>query len=96
MLFLSFVPHTQIVEDSGGETAFCEAEKEARGEESGEILGDSHERANNTPCEGESRKPNLRGGEFEGDITRDLKQDVTDKVNGQCGEVLVPGLFQRW
>jgi len=95
MLFASLVPHAQIIEDAGGETAFCDAEKETGSEESGEILGDAHERTNDTPCEGESREPKPRGGEFEGDVARDLEQDVTDKVDGQRGEVLVPSLFQK-
>jgi len=95
MLFASLVPHAQIIEDSGGETAFCDAEKEAGSEESGEILGDAHERANDTPCEGESREPKLRCGEFEGDVARDLEQDVTDKVDGERSEVLAPGLVQQ-
>jgi len=94
MLFTSLVPHAQIIEDSGTEPTFCDAEKEAGGEESGEILGDAHECANDTPREGESWKPKLWGGEFEDDVARDLEQDVTDKVDGQSGEVLVPGLFQ--
>ena len=32
-----------------------------------------------------------RGGGFEDDVTRDLEQDVTNEVHGQCGEVLVSG-----
>jgi len=94
MLFASLIPHTQVIEDSGGETTFCDAEKEAGSQESGEILGDTHEHANDTPCEGESREPKLRCGEFEDDVARDLEQDVTDKVDRQCSQVLVPGLFQ--
>ena len=58
-------------------------------------MGDAHKCANDTKCESESREPKSRGGEFEGDIARDLEQDVADKVDGQCSEVLVSGLFQK-
>jgi len=94
MLFVPPVPHAHIEHDSGEESTLCDAEKEADGEKSGEILGDTHEGANDTPCEGESREPKLWGREFEDDVTWDLEQDVTDKVHGQRGKVLVSGLFQ--
>ena len=56
-------------------------------------MSEAHEGANDTPREGESRKPEPWSGEFEDNVTRNLEQGVTDEVDGQCGEVLVPGLF---
>jgi len=52
MLFVSLVPHAHIEHDAGEETTLCNAEEEADGEESGEVLGDSHQGANDTPHEG--------------------------------------------
>jgi len=96
MLFISLVPHAQIERGSREEPTFCHAEKEANDEESGETLSKAHEGANYPPREGDSRKPEPRSSEFEDDVGRDLEQDVTDEVDGQCGEVLVPGLhFER-
>lgn len=94
MLFVSLVPHAHIKHDSGKETTFRDAEEETDGKESTEVLGDTHEGANDTPYEGESWKPESRGGDFEDDVTRDLEQDVTNEVDGQRGEVLVPTLFE--
>ena len=94
MLFSSPVPHAQVEHDSREETAFCDTEKETDDEESGEIVGDAHEGANDTPCKGEGRKPKSWGCKFEDDIERDLEQDITDEVDGQRGEVLVSGLFR--
>ena len=94
MLFSSPVPHAQVEHDSREETAFCDTEEETDDEESREILGDAHEGANDTPCEGEGREPKSWSCEFEDDIERDLEQDITDEVDGQRGEVLVSGLFR--
>ena len=91
MLFISLVPHAEIEHDPGEEPAFCDAQKEAGDEESGERLSEPHESADDPPCEGDSRKPESRRCELEGDITRDLEQDATDVVDGQRGEVLVSG-----
>jgi len=52
MLFVSLVPHAHIKHDTGEETTLCNAEEEADGEESGEVLGDSHQCANDTPHKG--------------------------------------------
>ena len=52
MLFVSLVPHAHIKHDAREETALCNAEKEADGEESREVLGDSHQGTNDTPREG--------------------------------------------
>jgi len=93
VLFVSLVPHAHIKHDSREEPAFCDAEEETDGKESRKILGDAHEGANDAPCEGEGGKPKPRCGEFEDDVSWDLGQDVTDKIDGQRGEVLVPGLF---
>ena len=54
-------------------------------------MSETHEGANDTPCEGESWKPEPWGREFERNITWDLKQDATDVVDRQCREVLVSG-----
>ena len=94
MLFVSLIPHAHIKDDSREEAAFCDAEEKADGKKSGETLGDAHQGANDAPCEGESGKPKSGSGEFEDDVTRDLEQDVTDEVDGQRGEVLIPSLFQ--
>ena len=94
ILLGSPVPHAQVEYNAREETTFCNTEKEAGSKESGEIAGDAHEGTNDTPREGEGRKPKSWSRESEGDIERDLEQDITDKVDGQCGEELVPGLFQ--
>lgn len=54
MLFVTLVPHAQIERDTGNEPTFRDTEEEADGEESGEILGDAHEGAYDTPDQGES------------------------------------------
>jgi len=97
MLFVSLVPHAEVERGSRKDPGFCDAQKEADDEQSGEALSEAHEGANDAPDEGESWKPEPRSGEFEDDVRRDFEQDVTDEVDGQCGEVLVPGLsFERW
>ena len=94
MLFASLIPHAQIEDNSGEESALCDTEKEADDEESGEIVGEAHKGANDAPCKGEGRKPKSWSCEPEDDVGWDLEQDVADKVDGQRGEVLVSGLFQ--
>ena len=96
MLFISFVPHAQIERSSREEPGFCDAQEEAGDEESGETLGEAHKGTNDTPREGHGRKPKSRRCDFEDDVTWDLDQDVTNKVDGQCGEVLVSGLHFEW
>ena len=96
MLFVSFVPHAQIERSSREEPGFCDAQEEAGDEESGETLGEAHEGANDTPGKGDSRKPESWRCELEDDVAWDLDQDVTNEVDGQCGEELVSGLrFER-
>ena len=96
MLFTSLVPHAQIKYGSRDEPGFCHAQKEANDEEPSEALTEAHEDANDAPDEGESRQPEPRSREFERGVTRHLEQDVTDKVDGQRGEVLVSDLhFER-
>lgn len=51
MLFVSLVPHAHIEHDTREETTLCNAKEEANGEKSGEVLGDSHQGANDTPYE---------------------------------------------
>ena len=94
MPFASLIPHAQIKDNSGEESALCDAEKEADDEESGEIAGEAHKGANDAPCEGEGRKPKSWSCELEEDVGWDLEQDVADNVDGQRGEVLVSSLFQ--
>ena len=94
--FVPLVPHAQIKHDSRGEPTFCDAQEEAGDEESGETLSEAHEGANDPPCEGDSRKPESWSGEFETDISRDFEQDITDEVDGQCGEELVSSLHFEW
>lgn len=91
-MFVSLVPHAQIEHHSREEPTFCRAQEEAGGEESGEILSEPREGADDTPQEGESRKPESRRREFEDDVTWDLEHDVTDEEDSQRGEVLTSGL----
>ena len=93
-MFVSLVPHTRIKHKSREEPTFCDTQKEASGEESGEIVGETHEGANGAPYESQSRKPEPWGRESENDVGWDLEKDVTDKVDGQRSKVLVSGLFQ--
>ena len=94
MLLVPLVPHAHVEDDTGEESTFCDAEEEADGEKPGKVLGDAHKGTNDTPCEGESRKPKSGAREFEDDVSGDLEQDVTDEVDGQRGEVLVSGWIQ--
>lgn len=64
MLFVSLIPHTQIKDDTGEETTLCDTKEEADGKEAGEILGDTHEGANNAPCEGQGGEPESWSGEL--------------------------------
>ena len=96
MLLISLVPHAQVEHGSREEPRFCHAQKEADGEESGEILSEAHECANDAPHEGESREPESRSGESEDDVTRDFEQGVANEVDGQCSKVLVPSLRFEW
>ena len=91
MLFISLVPHAQIEHDSRDESTFCDAQKEAGDKESGKTLSESHEGTNNTPCEGDGRKPEPRRCELEHEVTRDFEQDAADEEGGQCSEELVSG-----
>ena len=93
MLFISFVPHAQIEHDSREESTFCDAQKEAGDKESGETLSESHEGTNDTPCEGDCRKPESRRCELEHEIARDFEQDAANEEDGQRGEELVSGWF---
>jgi len=92
MRFVPLVPHAQIERGSREEPGFCHTQEETGDEESGETPGEAHEGANDTPREGDSREPESRSGESEDDIRWDFERDVTDEVDGQCGEVLVSGL----
>ena len=91
MPFVSLVPHAEIEHDPREKPTFCHAQEEAGCEESGEALREAHEGTNDAPHEGESRKPEPWRCAFEDDVTWDLKQDTSDEVDGQCGEVLVSG-----
>ena len=93
-LFISPVPHTQIKHDSREVPAFCNAQKEASGEESTETLGKTREGTNDTPYESESRKPEPRRRELEGNVAWNIEHNVTDEVDGQCCKELVPGLLR--
>jgi len=96
MLFISLVPHAQIEYGPREESTFCRTQKEADDEQSGETLSETHEGANDAPHESNSRKPEPWSREFEDDVTRDIEQGIADKVDGQCGEVLIPGLHFEW
>lgn len=52
MLFVSLIPHAHIKDDTRKETTLCDAEEEADGEKTGEILGDTHEGTDDTPRKG--------------------------------------------
>ena len=82
MLFVSLVPHAQVERGSREEPAFCHTQEESDSQETGEILGEAHEGTNDTPHEGDSRKPEPRRCELENDVARDLKQDIADEVDG--------------
>ena len=82
MLFFSLVPHAKVERGSRKDPGFCDAQTEADDEQSGEALSETHEGANDTPDEGESRKPEPRSGEFEDDVGRDFEQYVTNEVDG--------------
>lgn len=92
MLFISLVPHAQVKDNSREEPTLRDAQKEAGGKQSGYILCEAHERANDPPCEGEGGKPESRRCQLEDDVTGDLEQDVADKPDAQCREVLASGL----
>ena len=93
VLFVPLVPHAEIEHDSREEPTLRSAQEEARGEESAEALSETHEGADDTPHESDCRKPHPRGCKFEDEITRDIEQDVADKIDGQGGQVLVSGLI---
>lgn len=93
MLFISLIPHAQIEHSSRKETAFRNTQKEAGDEQSGKILREAHEGAHNPPYEGKGGKPKPRRRAFENDVTGDLEQDIADKPDSQCREVLISGLF---
>ena len=93
-MFVPLIPHAQVIHSPRNKAAFCDTKEETSSEESGEILGDAHEGANDAPYEREGRKPESWIRAFEDDVGRDLQQDVADEVHGQCREVLVPGLIQ--
>lgn len=95
VLFVSLVPHTQIEHDPREEPTLRNAQKEPNGEESGKILGEAHQCANDAPYEGESGEPEPRRRPSENDIRRDLEQDITNKPDTQCCEILVSGLFRN-
>lgn len=94
MLFVPLIPHAQVEHDSREEPAFRDAQKEAGSEQSLKIFREAHEGTNDPPYEGESGKPESRGGAFENDIAGYLKQCIASKPDAQCREVLVPGLSQ--
>ena len=93
MLFGALVPHAQVEHDSREEPGFRRGQKEAGDEQPGEALSEAHQGANDAPREGESWEPEPWSREFEDNVTWDLEQGVTNKVNGQCGKELVSGLF---
>jgi len=96
MLLVSLVPHAQIERGPREEPGFCHTQEETGDEQSGETLGEAHEGTNDTPREGDGREPEPRSGESEDDIRWDFERNVTNEVDGQCGEVLVSGLrFER-
>lgn len=66
------VPRAHVEHDPWEEPAFCDAEEEWDCEKPGEILGDAREGVNDTPREGESRKPKSWARESEDDVGRDL------------------------
>ena len=92
-LLIPLVPHTQVKHDPGEVPAFCNAQEEVSGKESTETLGKTREGTDDTPHERKSWKPEPRRRELEGDITWNIERDITDEVDGQCCEELVPGLL---
>ena len=73
MRFISLVPHAQVKHNPREESAFRDTQKEPRGEESRKVLDDAHEGADDTPCEGDGRKPEPRRRAFENDVAWDLE-----------------------
>lgn len=64
MLFVSLIPHTQVKDDTGEETTLGDTKEEADSKETREILGDTHEGANDAPCEGQGGEPESWSGEL--------------------------------
>ena len=56
-------------------------------------MSEAHEGADDTPHKSDRREPHPRGCKLKDKITRDIKQDVADKIDGQRGQVLVSGLI---
>ena len=90
------VPHTQIEHHSREKPAFCQAQKEAGGEEPTETLGETCEGADNTPSESECRKPESWRREPEDDIAWNLGKDSRNEAGRQHRKELVSGLFDLW
>lgn len=68
--------------------------QEAHGEETSEILCDTHERRHDSPGHGQSWKPELGRCSLEDNVTRYFKQDIADEIESQASEVLIASHLQ--
>lgn len=68
------LPHREVVHHSREETALSDTEEKAGNKESGHVGHDSHERRDNSPCDGQCRKPEAWSGSFQNDVAWDLQR----------------------
>lgn len=62
--------------------------------ESRQILRHAHQRSNNSPSDRQRRQPKFGCRPFQNDITGQLKQHITQKVQRQTSKILIARHFQ--
>jgi hypothetical protein len=77
----SLVPHGKVKYDAGKQATFRDTEEETSNEEASEVLDHAEKGGNNTPCDGESRKPEAGRCSLEDDVAWNL-ENICQYVTG--------------
>lgn len=80
MLLISLIPHRDIVDDARKESTLGYTEEEPGRQIPTVILHDSKQSCDDAPNESQGRQPEPRGGSFQDDVARNLKQHITNGV----------------
>jgi hypothetical protein len=91
VLLIPFIPHRQVKDDTGKESALGDTQKESRGKEAGIVVDDSHKRGDDAPEDGERRQPLTRAGLFQNDVAGNFEDHISDEVERETGQILVAG-----
>lgn len=79
---VTFIPHSDVVGDTGEKTTLGEAECHSSAEKTPEILDASHDAGHDGPDNHDERNPEGRTETLHGDVGWDLSRDIEGKEDG--------------